>query len=318
MPAPVFIGWTELPTLLAQTQHTSNKKKVFQECTDRDVNVHEMLAEGTYGQTYKACLKQSCNYVAKLVELKNEDEKLNFSVEGQLAIHAGEIGIGPKIQKTIVCTGPEKSFGIMLMEKMAGDVDDLIEHGHFTMEHQKAVVKVVQKMHAAGIWHNDLHRGNIMFNRQLEFKVIDFGMAWPFFTPVPLLLQLCDQVAWIFGRHDMIRGKSKFLHKSFATDTFIGWFLKTVDATHQELETAFKWRVYDPSQHAANMKYGPLASFDMYQYALKHISPTALKTYGIGLFAELMEAYLRSDTRQRQKSFVLKLFATAVRNLEKI
>lgn len=320
MPDQVFIGWTTLPTLLAHTQHTSDRRKIINQCTfttDRDVDVKDMLNSGTYGETYKACLKKSCKYIAKLVELKHQSELQNFSLESQLAIHTGELGIGPKIERTIVCAGPDRFFGIMLMERMVADVDDLINDGYFTPEYSRSIVKLVHKMHEAGIWHNDLHRANIMFNDKFQFKIIDFGMSWPLFTPVPILLQLTDQLNWIVGRHDVIRGTPKFMNKQFASDEFLEWLLKTLHASQSDLEIAFKWRIYDSSQTCRRMTHGPLASFDMYKYALEHTSPEALQTYGFEVFAEIMEAYLQSDTRKSFKTFLKELYQIAERKIEK-
>ena len=63
-----------------------------------------------------------------------------------------------------------------------------------------SILDAMTKMHESGIWHSDLHDGNIMQRFDGSFVMIDFGMSWPLFTSVPLLLRCADLASWVYAR----------------------------------------------------------------------------------------------------------------------
>lgn len=42
---------------------------------------------------------------------------------------------------------------------------------------RKALEPVIEQMHGAGVWHNDLHARNVLRNRKGELRIVDFGQA---------------------------------------------------------------------------------------------------------------------------------------------
>jgi hypothetical protein len=227
-----------------------------------------------------------------------------FQLEASIATKAGQVGVGPKVFKAYMCNpkGEEVDekglMGVLLMESLKGDVESLVDKKAFNREDVEAVEDLVTRMHKAGIWHSDLHRGNIMFlgDEPRSFRVIDFGMAWPLQGPVPIRLQLTDQLSWVLGRHDLVKGKSRWADKPIPMDWIA--LMKRVGATKEDLQTAFRWGIFDSSQVAhlrkPSFEWGPMASYDMYREAAQHVEPMIIREC-IDILSE--PPHLQGDTR---------------------
>jgi predicted Ser/Thr protein kinase len=265
-----------------------------------DIKLHRKRGSGAYGTTFAACWRKNCNVVAKMVPVVTLMEQRAFQLEANIAIKAGEVGVGPKVFKAYMCIPPgeEQLMGVIMMESMKGDVESLVDKKAFNREDVEAVEAVVTRMHQAGIWHSDLHRGNIMYTGDVPrtFRVIDFGMAWPLHGPVPIRLQLTDQFCWMLGRHDLVKGKSRWFDEFISVDWMA--MMKRIGATKEDFSVAFRWRIFDPAQvphlRKSTLQWGPIASFDMYREAAKHVDSKVIVD-----FADILSQapYLTGDAR---------------------
>ncbi|TEB39447.1 hypothetical protein FA13DRAFT_2232 [Coprinellus micaceus] len=46
-----------------------------------------------------------------------------------------------------------------------------------TESDKRALEPIIEQMHSAGVWHNDLHARNVLRNRKGELRIVDFGAA---------------------------------------------------------------------------------------------------------------------------------------------
>jgi len=314
MPKVVFVGLNQLPTLLIN-RHFQTMRGAMQQCvldSDPMIEFHKLVGEGSYGKTYAACANQECKYVAKLVQLDNEQQQELFQRECDIATFASQRHFGPEVTKSILCTssqGSHYAFGVLLMERFADHLDHLITSGKCTQANVKAICACVHSMHESGIWHTDLHRANIMYRLKakgkMEFRVIDFGLAWPFFSPVPVLLRLTDVLSWMLGQHMVDEGKRDFSDTPLpvpSRQVVMNFLQQHYAPTRQDVELAFTWRIHDPSQQGVrNENWGPSATIAMYKYAASHLKPRAIEYYGIDNFMKIMP-YLTSDHQHGQLS----------------
>jgi tRNA A-37 threonylcarbamoyl transferase component Bud32 len=45
------------------------------------------------------------------------------------------------------------------------------------MYDRRALEPIIEQMHSAGVWHNDLYARNVLRNRKGELRLVDFGAA---------------------------------------------------------------------------------------------------------------------------------------------
>lgn len=305
----LFLGLTTQQIELIEKSEISSSDTALQKCVP-DTVFERLLAKGSYGETYTACLTDVCAYVGKLVRITSQSEQTAFEHECRIAIFAGEQEFGPKVIRTVVCKGKSlfswrtPKFGLIIMERYTGHIGSLFHEGKCKPAHVTQINQSVERMHNAGIWHNDLHRGNILYRPKgrgaYEFRVIDFGLAWPLFSPVPKLLRLADIMTWSIGQHVQKRGRSIYTDVPLdpASKARLDTYLTThYKVTSEEFAVAWKWRVYDEEQsQVQNERWGPMASFDMYQYAVQQIAPAAIQFLGA---KEIVRSavYLNSDHR---------------------
>lgn len=315
----LFLGLTTQQIELIEKSEISSSDTALQKCVP-DTVFEKLLAKGSYGETYTACLTDVCAYVGKLVRITSQTEQIAFEHECRLAIFAGEHEFGPKVIRTVVCKGTSwfswraPKFGLIIMERYTGHIGTLVHEGKCKPVHVTLINQSVERMHNAGIWHNDLHRGNILYRSRgrgaLEFRVIDFGLSWPLFSEVPKLLRLADIMTWSIGQHMQRRGRSIYADVPLdpsckaRLDTYLNTRYKV---TPEEFAMTWKWRVYDDRQNQVqNERWGPMASFDMYQYAIQHITPTGINFLGAKALVS-SAVYLSSDHRVPYSSMQYKL-----------
>jgi predicted Ser/Thr protein kinase len=182
-----------------------NEWGMVRNCLDKDnrlkIYLEQKVGNGTASNTYAACLIDSpkpCDtMVAKVMTFSRPVQELNFRVECAISNHASKYGFGPKVHQTIVCKAKEKElwYGVIVMERLDGTLATIDPNN----EDLDAIFDCMGRMHASGIWHNDLHQHNIMF-KQLEkrFYIIDYGRAWPFFErEPPAICKIADANAWL-------------------------------------------------------------------------------------------------------------------------
>jgi hypothetical protein len=162
---------------------------------------HRKHGAGTFGSTRLVCDVASgqCVYIVKLVPLidpsartpapRNYVSKRHFEIEAYTLKVASDAGVSPRFYGSIICDG----VGVLLMDRahmLLSDVDMSTDAQRQIIANN--VYKVVDRMHDAGIYHQDLHSRNVMINADWSINIIDFGKAITLDQPVPPFLRACD------------------------------------------------------------------------------------------------------------------------------
>lgn len=309
---PIFIG---LPSNLDVGTYDSLNgiQQILDTCTPKNETmryIQKSMGRGSYGVTYSICVNQNdpstCSAVAKVVHVaRNETkervrtlEEMDFRMECAIANHASEQGYGPKIRNMFMCRGPGGVYGVLIMERLYRTAFEMKKE--LTESDCRAMARVMNLMHNAGVWHTDLHLSNIMQRADQSFCIIDFGNAWPLFTSVPPLLRMVDFESWI---HDLGRAP---LQRFLETEVAEGLY----GSTYRELSAqAYKMRKLDKDQFKQwQQEYtetwqrtcGPMASVSMYLYAAKVVSIEALRKLGSVVFAK-RTIYYKCDYSYRNQ-----------------
>lgn len=157
------------------------------------INKDAKVGSGAFGTTYLACCDRDCNYIAKHVILKtDEDIKLGikerveekFETEVSLQKLATSNDLAPKVYSHWSCV----HGGIIIMEPMRMTLNTFFENsnGEFVLIMTKKFLEKYTKLKKLGINHGDLHLDNIMLtyidksdisSGMFDMKFIDFGQA---------------------------------------------------------------------------------------------------------------------------------------------
>lgn len=154
------------------------------------------LGSGQKASVYKTCCDTECKYVLKLATSITYDTEREYNIHRY--VYSGAKNLVPKIYHLVEYDGKK---GI-IMDKRDYTLDTVLEiinnSDKTPIEKLKAKHKIqtnirdmVQYLHRIGIIHTDLHFGNIMCNRNENFKqdkdelydmfkdwsIIDFGEA---------------------------------------------------------------------------------------------------------------------------------------------
>jgi tRNA A-37 threonylcarbamoyl transferase component Bud32 len=150
------------------------------------------LNEGDYGKVYRLgpskCVKIINISESELQATDDRIDDIFFPREVEISKKAGELGIGPKIEDAYICFQENDSscHGVIYMEWLEGKtLYDWLSKGRSTEEIAKVrdlVEAKIQKMHAHGIIHMDLHNGNVFILLDAKGEVkdvsfIDYGFA---------------------------------------------------------------------------------------------------------------------------------------------
>lgn len=153
------------------------------------------LGRGSYGRVYKI----SDTVAVKLISLggraaaeydhiltQKQDLKDFINNEYAIAKKAGDLGVGPKIYKMHSCCAQiEGCYVVMSMEyldlcKTLYEVQDALPEKEVETLN-KILSKKIRLLHANGIYHNDIHAGNVMVrfknNAIIDAFIIDYGRA---------------------------------------------------------------------------------------------------------------------------------------------
>jgi hypothetical protein len=193
----VFVSIPE-DTLVVRNHQSDELVEAFQQCSDVVRFLAGRMARGS--PTYAACVQQNtdCRYVAKIVALAGDKDERSFRVESAIAQHASDFKYGVPVVNKILCEGggQHATYGILIMERFEQTLEDRLNAKTLTPGAINALLVCLKRMHSAGIWHNDLHVKNIMFQGD-DVRIIDFGNAYPFFKEVPLLVKMLDVITWL-------------------------------------------------------------------------------------------------------------------------
>lgn len=144
----------------------------------------KLLGEGAYGRVY-----ESLDGIHVIKEAK--DEKHDFSNEIAYYNKAHSIGIAPKAE-------PGLQSNQMILTKVKGK--SLKDTKSLTESDVKSILQTRQKLHEAGIVHNDLHYENVMKDEITgRWNIIDFGSAGPI-NAADLITELTDTSDFFGGK----------------------------------------------------------------------------------------------------------------------
>ena len=321
----IYVGVPKSLPMIRYHSEPSVSKDMLEQCTpaSEDVRVfRKRISAGSFGVSFEACLQDQCDYVAKLVKIADDEEKQAFRMECALAKHASLHGFGPIVRRVSLCVpAPDNDetemFGIIIMEKLKCTLDFYRKKYELTEADCDSILEAMTKMHESGIWHSDLHDGNIMQRFDGSFVMIDFGMSWPLFTSVPLLLRCADLASWVYAR--LRYDGKKTNHTTVIGQGLSGGLLsycfrrmaKRAGLSSKEfgvvMQQASDMRVLDRSQfdlvdpkHLRNG--GPMASADLYFYAAEVLAPEAIRSLGVVIYLDRCN-YADYDLRYQPREF---------------
>jgi tRNA A-37 threonylcarbamoyl transferase component Bud32 len=163
---------------------------------------------GSYGMTRQICDDKKCKYVVKIIDTKIIDNHgtsaRHVMVEAETLKLASNAGVSPKYHAHKLCNG----HGIIVMDRMDMTLARFM-YSNALEPHEKValanmVYDVVRRMHDVGIYHQDLHTGNVMVSMNgqgevVDVKVIDFGKAIVVRGGLPAFVRACDLALLYYG-----------------------------------------------------------------------------------------------------------------------
>lgn len=127
---------------------------------------------------------RSCRFAMKRVSLVDREE---FQREVSISTLMGRLRIGPHIFYAPICKIKNVPYGAIIMERFDLTLEKYAKTypSHFSRRSQNLYLKLaslLERMHAKGIVHRDLHSGNILLNLDKHGypnKVVigDWGLA---------------------------------------------------------------------------------------------------------------------------------------------
>lgn len=164
-------------------------KKQSRKCCKERARFHEMreLGQGVNGTVYLCKHKESQQIYA--MKIMAEPEHWRREVKALIKLNKAKFHAAPTLVDYWYCTDragykyhrDEKYFIVMTYIPDAITLDDLFDDQgrKFSKNQLIALLELkdnIEKMHALGIYHNDLHAKNIVWNGTM-FMIIDFGLA---------------------------------------------------------------------------------------------------------------------------------------------
>lgn len=150
------------------------------------LGVQDCVGEGADGKVYRLAsgkaAKVSHIRVGGHHSLDNVQDIVNaLHNEHTLNKRAGEIGVSPKVFSSFVCVSGAAVTHVIVMELIEGDslykwLRQDRDDGALNAMYAKVRI-LLDKLHGAGIMHNDLHTGNVMVTRDDVPYIIDFSRA---------------------------------------------------------------------------------------------------------------------------------------------
>lgn len=142
--------------------------------------------QGAHSEVRIACIKNDCNYIAKIIPVGTDFNEPDCYTENDLTRYEllitkemSEIGVAPLIYDMSL----SDTEGIMIMDKYDGTLTDLL----FFYQKDKSlpvdkilqsIEKLMDKMHQNGIVHRDLSTDNILYTKDNLVAIADFGISF--------------------------------------------------------------------------------------------------------------------------------------------
>jgi Protein kinase domain len=160
-------------------------------------NLTEYIGHGTHGRIYSMpSTSESLDVAVKLqlhssgdtVQLDFHDQNVPmnaFDVEVDLQLLASALGFAPAVYNAFTALlqsnwskNVEQQHDVLIMDILSDTLyDRVISDRSYSGSQQRSVLDVVNAMHAADIFHGDLHGGNVMVDASGTPCIIDFGKS---------------------------------------------------------------------------------------------------------------------------------------------
>lgn len=144
----------------------------------------QRLGSGAYGTVFDV----GKGRVAKLIQLfqprgRNRSAREVFDSEVDMMKRAARLGVGPPLHDSYACCSKfGVCYGIIVMDRVKGVTlrEWLNSQNHTPAQIEKvraALLSAIEKLHKGGVYHNDLHPGNVIVVNNKDVRIIDYGMA---------------------------------------------------------------------------------------------------------------------------------------------
>jgi predicted Ser/Thr protein kinase len=150
----------------------------------KKLRVTAPLGEGAFGRVYAMGAKMAVKIATLQRPRKQESiQALQDAFENEVAMgrKAHGLGIGPRVIDAFVCASPHNAlYGIIVMERVNGKQLNRWMAGAKPVQVaalRDKLYTMLETMHAAGLYHNDLHTENVMVTPSGKPVIIDFGFA---------------------------------------------------------------------------------------------------------------------------------------------
>lgn len=133
------------------------------------------IGEGYFGKVFRVSMPtQDRDLAVKMQELHTKQNRtpldrqlLRWRQEVLFATRAADLGVGPRVHDAFICTRQGRTFGLIAMDFVRGVslATWRTKRAAFPDDVRRAEELAVQKatrLHAAGMFHGDLHAGNIV------------------------------------------------------------------------------------------------------------------------------------------------------------
>lgn len=147
------------------------------------LQITKQLGCGFSACTYLACRIDKCDLVIKIGDISDKEIMMSKKM--------AELGIGPRVFSDFICPiigegppqegyhdwfryqqTPKTSSRVLLLEKLHNTLES---YKNLTMKDLESIASLAKKAAKLGLYHSDLHEGNIMSVDNGEWKLIDFG-----------------------------------------------------------------------------------------------------------------------------------------------
>ncbi|KAK5649733.1 hypothetical protein RI129_000762 [Pyrocoelia pectoralis] len=159
--------------------------------------VHEMLGKGGFATVYRAiCLKSGVEVAIKMI-----DKKLSKSigminrVEQEVAIHSRLKH--PSILELFTFFEDANFVYLVLEHCHNGELQQYLKRNNEVLSEPEAshimkqIIEGIQYLHSHNILHRDISLSNLLFTKNMQIKIADFGLATQLSRPDEKHLTLC-------------------------------------------------------------------------------------------------------------------------------
>ena len=116
--------------------------------------------------------------LAKIYPISGWQTLQTLQAEYQKAEHAYDIEVGPEVIAVRQCEYKEQRYAIFVMKRWGiGSLTTLVTSGYYAKHETKINRKIKQllsTLYMSGFTHGDLHSNNILFDEDMNLKLIDF------------------------------------------------------------------------------------------------------------------------------------------------